>query len=133
MQPLIRASRLGVAVVVLSSCGPQVHSTILSSTTYPPKPADAPIVLFMTKVPTCPYEEIGTVTVSEGAFAGGENTFGPAMMKRARKMGGDAVVGFQRGSRTGGLVQVAPGVVVATEEASRTGVVIRFKRSDCTS
>jgi hypothetical protein len=85
----------------------------------------------MTKAPSCPYEELGLVSVSEGAFAGGVDTYLPKMKERAQRMGGDALLGYKQESRTSGAVAVAPGVVGVTNEAMHSATVIRFTDPAC--
>jgi hypothetical protein len=118
-----------VSAALLVACGPTVSSTLFVPA--PAMPRDHPITVFMTKAPECPYEELGIVTVSEGAFAGGADTYVLAMKDRARKMGGDALLGYKQGSRTSGAVAVAPGVVGVANEEVHSATVIRFRDASC--
>lgn len=118
-----------VSVALLVACGPTISSAVFVLA--PTMPRDHPITVFMTKAPECPYEELGVVTVSEGAFAGGVDTYVPAMKDRARKMGGDALLGYKQGSRTSGAVAVAPGVVGIANEEMHSATVIRFRDASC--
>ncbi len=118
-----------ILVGLLSGCGPTISSSVFIAA--PPKPRDHVVAVFMTKAPSCPYEEIGIVTASEGAFAGGVDTYFPAMKDRARKMGGDALLGYKQGSRPSGAVAVAPGVVGVANEEVHSATVIRFTDASC--
>ncbi len=118
-----------VSVTSLVACGPTVSSSVFVRA--PSMPRDHPIIVFMTKAPECPYEELGLVTVSEGAFAGGVDTYMPAMMNRARQMGGDALLGYKQESRTAGAVAVAPGVIGVANEEMHSATVVRFKDPSC--
>lgn len=92
----------------------------------PRKAVDAPIEIFVTKLPTRPYEEIGMahakspVGVNDKSF---EN-----LKYRARKLGGDAVIVRESGGTTGnamigGTHFVTVGVVIAwTDVAPADGV-----------
>lgn len=114
---------------LVSGCGPTVSSSVF--TPAPPKATDHPVAVFMTKTPSCPYEEIGVVSVSEGAFSGGVDTYLPALKDRARKMGGDALLGYRLGSRASGATAVAPGVVGLANEEMHSATVVRFTDPAC--
>lgn len=83
------------------------------------------------RVPECPYQELATVTASEGALAGGVNTYLPAMKRRARELGGDALVGYKTANTTAGYVAVAPNVTAAVDGEIHSAVVVRFTKPDC--
>jgi uncharacterized protein YbjQ (UPF0145 family) len=55
----------------------------------------------------------------------------PAMKKRARALGGDALIGYKTANATTGYVAVAPNVVAATEGEIHSAVVVRFTKPDC--
>jgi hypothetical protein len=121
----------GPALLLLTvGCGPQISSSVF--VTAPPKSPDHEILVFLTRTPECPYEELGTIKASEGAFAGGVSTYMPAIKKRARELGGDALVAYKTASTTTGYVAVAPSVVAAAEGEIHSAVVVRFTKPDCT-
>jgi len=119
-------------ISTISNCGPVVKVTRLSQIPLQPKAKDDPISVFMSKAPRCPYEEIAIISTSEGAFAGGMETFVDAMKAKARVMGGDALLLGQLGTRTEGYVAIAPGVIGAAEGKTLTAIVIHFLNKDCT-
>lgn len=120
-----------ITLVMPSSCGPVVKVTKLSNTPLESKAQGAPILVFMTKVPRCPYEEIAIINTSEGAFAGGMETFVEAMKVKARSLGGDALLLGELGTKTEGYIALSPGLVAAAEGKTQTAVVIRFIHRDC--
>ncbi len=121
-----------VLVILLSSnCGPVIKVTKLSSGVLPPKAQNAPVKVYMTNAPGCPYEEIAIVNTSEGAFAGGMDTFVESMKVKARALGGDALILGKLGTQTTGYVAVAPNILAAAEGNTLTGVIIRFLQQDC--
>jgi len=116
-------------IALAAACGPQISSSVIVKS--PPQPADHDIQVFLTRVPECPYQELGTVKASEGALAGGVNTYLPAMKRRARELGGDALVGYKIADTTAGYVAVAPNVTAAVEGEIHSAVVVRFTNPDC--
>ncbi len=124
------ASTLAIAVV---GCGPQLHTTVLTDMRPAPRAVDAPIQVFLTQRPKCPFTELATLKAAPGAFAGGPETYLPAMRKRARELGGDALIGYDQRSTVQGYVEVAPGVVAAAKGEEHRAVVIRFTDPACTS
>ena len=120
-----------IIFICFNSCGPVVNYSKLTDDSFPPKPKGTPIGIFMSKTPTCPYEEIGIVNVSEGAFSGGMETFIEAMKVKARKWGGDAIILSDLGTRTSGYIELTPGVVGAAESKTQTGIIIKFTNPEC--
>lgn len=94
---------------------------------FAPRPGDHPILLFSSRLPSCPYEEVGLVRVDRGDFGSSMQTMLDRFRQRARDMGGDAVVGV-------GLTQSVQGGVLPMSVSSRDGLagtVIRFTDEDC--
>jgi hypothetical protein len=120
-----------VLTTVLSNCGPAIKVLRLSEIPLQPKHKDAPILVFMTKAPTCPYKEIAIITTSEGAFAGGMETFVDAMKLKAQELGADALLLGEMGSETQGYIAVAPGVLAAATGSTLKAVAILFLDQDC--
>ena len=89
----LRACLAVVATVTLLGCGLKIRTTPLSGP-YPPRPADAEVLVWSVAIPECPFEEVGLLTVREGY-----NASGPAvlvgMKQEARRMGGDALIGLR--------------------------------------
>ena len=85
----------------------------------------------MRNAPKCPYEEVAIVYTSEGAFAGGADTFVESMKAKARVLGADAIILGELGTKTTGYVAVAPNILVAAEGNTLTGIVIRFLNQSC--
>ena len=77
---------------LISSCGPIIQYTTIMDTPIAERPVDAKIRVYTTKVPRCQYEEVGTVRASNGLVFGGASTYVKAMKKKAREVGGDAIL-----------------------------------------
>jgi hypothetical protein len=124
-----KRTAVSVFPILLVACGPAVQSAPFHSV--PPRPADHQIVLFSTKLPTCPYEEVGLVT---GHRRHGFNSYESvleAMKDRAREMGGDAIVALSQQQTVNGGTVVGKAVSINTSEGL-SGTVIRFTESSCT-
>lgn len=126
---MLRRSPCYVILLLVLACGPEISSATF--VVAPPKPVDHEVAVFLTRPPDCAYQELGTVSASEGAFSGGASTYVPAMKKRARQMGGDALIGYKMANATTGLVAVAPGILATTEGEVHSAVVVRFTKPDC--
>jgi hypothetical protein len=116
-------------VLLVAACGPAVRSAPFK--TVPPRPTDHQIVLFSTKLPTCPYEEIGLITAQRRHGFNSYESVLEAMKSRAREMGGDAVVALDQQQTVNGGTVIGKTVNINTGEAL-TGTVIRFTDSGCT-
>jgi hypothetical protein len=115
--------------VLLTACGPAVRSAHFKSV--PPRPTDHQIVLFSTKLPACPYEELGLITAQRRHGFNSYESVLEAMKARARRMGGDAVVALNQQQTVNGGTVIGKTVSINTGEAL-TGTVIRFTESGCT-
>jgi hypothetical protein len=113
------------------SCAPTIEMQRLNNQQYLAKPSDAPITVFYTKAPKCPYDEIGVVKATEGDLAGGRNTFIEAMKNKAREVGGDALLLNQVTSSNAGYVAFTPGLIAPLDVESQSATIIRFKNTDC--
>ncbi len=118
---------LVAAVMVLSDCAPTVTATSLLPA--PPQPADHEILLFSAKVPSCPFDELGLVSVEEGYGGSSDGKLLVALQRQARRMGGDAVVKLTHG-RLSSDVTVA-GSSFNTTSTLLSGTVIRFTDASC--
>lgn len=104
-----------LTVILVLGCAPQTHVTRLSPTTYQAASADAPVQLYSQQHPSCPFEELALVTASASGFSfASSDGLVRALSKRARRLGGHALVG---------VGFLAHGGMSAT--------VIRFTQSDC--
>ena len=119
-------SRSGLMVATLlaaAACAPKVRSAVFMESTM--APPDQQIRYYSTKVPTCPYAELGLIKVERAMFWNSLQDLLKAAGKRAREMGGDAIVGVREVPQVTGS-----GENVSTNEAL-TGTVIRFKDRGC--
>jgi len=116
-------------VLLVAACGPAVRSAPFK--TVPPRPTDHQIVLFSTKLPTCPYEELGLITAQRRHGFNSYESVLEAMKVRAREMGGDAVVALNQQQTVNGGTVVGKAVSINTDQAV-SGTVIRFTESGCT-
>ena len=113
----IRACLAVAATVTLLGCGLSIRTTPLSGP-YPPRPADAEVLVWSVDIPECPFEELGLMTVREGYGARGPAVL-VGMKREARRMGGDALIGLRfASSRSGGR----PGL---------SATVVRFSSAEC--
>ena len=87
----------------------------LSPARYAARSEDTPIQLYSSHLPTCAFEEIAIVTAQRESWMISWNAVVGALRKKARHLGGDA------------LVRVGFG-----DNGEITGTVIRFARQDCT-
>ena len=104
-------------LLLFASCSPVVHSTSLSAR-HTPRPAESPVLTYSVRAPECAYEEIALLTVERGPPFSREQPL-DAREKRARQLGGDAIVG---------LTQLPP-----SEEfrGGLSGTVVRFVNESC--
>jgi hypothetical protein len=87
----------------------------LASAPYEPRPADHPIRLFSSQLPTCPFDEIAIVSARREFNLVSTAAVTEALRKKARELGGDALV----------RVSFLEG------DAVLSGTVIRFKDGSC--
>jgi hypothetical protein len=113
---------------LLVACGPAVRSAPFKSV--PARPPDHEIMLFSTKLPSCPYDEIGLVTAKPEYRWNSHEDVLEALKQRARKMGGDAVVGLSQQQTVNGGTVWGSTVNINSSDAL-TGTVIRFTEEGC--
>lgn len=113
--------------IPLAACGARVSSASFIEAA--PKPPEHEIRLYSTKLPTCPYEEVGLVRSQRGEFGSLDGAL-EALMRRARQMGGDAVVGLGQGVSVAGGTAIGDISTVSSQEVL-AGTVIRFTDAGC--
>jgi len=115
----------------LVACAPGVRSILFDAAhPLPPRPPGAPVRMFSTERPQCPFDEIGTVSAEGGSLLSSEKIV-QGLQDRARAMGGDAIIGVTQGSRSQ-TSTYAPGRVTTGSMTTLTGTVIRFTDPSCT-
>jgi hypothetical protein len=117
--------------LVLSACVTAVSSAPFVSRA--PNPADHEIRLYSTRLPTCPYEDIGLVHAKRrdlGVARTSLESAVDAVRRRAREMGGDAVVALGRTQTVDGGTVVGNTVSLGVAEGL-AGTVIRFTDASC--
>jgi hypothetical protein len=117
---------LCLTLSIVAGCGPRVRSARFGEQPAP-REGGPPTQVFSTKLPECPYEELGLVRVEKGHGLTSMQAMLDAMRDRARRMGGDAVVGVGHISAVEG--SVAAGSV--TTAGGLAGTVIRYTDSAC--
>ncbi|MGH7464046.1 MAG: hypothetical protein ACREK1_02660 [Longimicrobiales bacterium] len=118
---------LPIWTISLIACGPAVSSAVFTDAA--PRGPDHEIQVFSTKLPSCPYEEVGLVRAKRRGFASLQDVL-TAVRERAREMGGDAVIAMgQTESVTGGVG--AENVVSVSSQEGLAGTVIRFADRNC--
>jgi hypothetical protein len=127
---LTRAAVL-LAVVMTTACAPQVRSVRFDGAAEP-RPDTHPIRIYSSRVPDCPYEEMGLVRAREAPAAIGTSMEAllEAMRVRARRMGGDAIVGIAQAGTPDG--SPASGVSLNASDGL-SGTVVRFTDPACTT
>ena len=104
-----------LAVILVLGCAPHTHVTQLSPTKHESAPPDALVQLYSQKLPTCPFEELALVTASSGGLSfASSGGLVRALSKRARNLGGHALVG-----------------VGFLPHGGMSATVIRFTQDDC--
>lgn len=134
MRRVLRLSSTIIYVAFICGCVPSVSVTPLLDSGLPPRDDTAPIAVYYTKVPVCPYEEIAILeaTPSELDMVGtSESMFVDALKKKARELGGSALILGPAYRSISSLSRDATGNVQVNETSSQEGVVIRFTSSDC--
>jgi hypothetical protein len=86
----------------------------LSPVRYEPRSSEASIPLYSSQLPTCPFEEVAIVKARRETWIVSTGAAVDALRKKARQMGGDALVGVGFGTNS-----------------DVTATVIRFQRGDC--
>jgi hypothetical protein len=115
---------LCVSFFLLASCERDVRSTTFAE--YPPRDPNHPILVFAHNMPECPSVEVGEVTSRTQPTS---DVRIEAIRKRAREMGGDAVVNLTWSD--GGSEGTAEGTGTAMPGAALSATVIRFTDPDC--
>ena len=114
-------SCLAVVVAASAACAPSVGVTPLGGT-FEPRPDLAEVAVYTTQVPECPYREIAIVTAYKAELRPdkGLNDVLAALKKRARTLGGDALVGVHL-VHSGG----------ESSRAGYSGTAVRFTEDTC--
>jgi hypothetical protein len=86
----------------------------LSPARYESRSSEAPVPLYSSQLPTCPFEEVAIVKARRETWLVSTGATVDALRNKARQMGGDA------------LVQLGFGT-----NSDVTATVIRFQRDDC--
>lgn len=127
-----------LGLVLLAGCAPTVQTVTFRSPPPAARPADAPVRIYELQRPTCPFEEVGRVTVSRRNKFTSLQAMNAALMAAARAIGGDAIVAFsQEREVTGATAVVDPDapLVVGTTRVRRSpvlgGIVVRFTDPSC--
>lgn len=113
--------------LALAACGPAVSSANFRSAA--PRSPDRQIAIFATQLPTCPYDEIGVVRGKRRALASLQDVLA-TIQKRAREMGGDAIIGVGQTTNIQGGTAVDNFVTIESQEGL-AGTVIRFRDPGC--
>lgn len=102
--------------LLAAACAPMVNSTALGPA-HPPRSSESEILLFSVRIPECPFEEIGLLTVERapGPFVSAKGAL-RAIKNRAGEMGGDAVIGLSQLAVTEGFNGGLAGTVVRFDE-----------------
>lgn len=130
MTPTRRALILLVAAATFG-CGPAVNSMSFISPALPPTPSDYPIRFYGQSHPKCPFEEVGSVSARRKSKLTSMDKVMDGLRDRARKMGGEAVIGIGEKTETRGAIFTGP-TIVANRDEVVSGTVIRFTDPACT-
>lgn len=115
----MRSLTVAMFVCAVAACAPTMRTTMIGAERAPAaEPGE--ILVFSSKVPECPYDEIALVTAKRGEFdLVGKGDLLSTLKQRAHELGGHAIVGLAELPRT------------EVEGPSLSGTVVRFKSSDC--
>ena len=130
----MRTPRSLPLLLLLVGCGPSVQSAVYAPNAPGSRPDDAPVRIYQSTRPTCAFEEIGLVRVRPRNSTHSLEDLLTAMRKRARAMGGDAIIGLSATETPDGAVLVpSPSVSVASISSSPlyTGTVVHFTDPAC--
>jgi hypothetical protein len=132
-RPSFRPGLAGALLVLgvtfsLAGCAPNVRGVWFDERPAP-RPADHPIQLYSTRVPECPYEEVGLIQSRESTLAlrTPMQDVLDALRRGAREMGGDAVILRPIEATSAGGESAAP----LNPSAGLGGTVIRFTDPNC--
>lgn len=109
-------------------CAPATRVTVFQH--HPPKPDNYPIIIYRTKLPECPYDEIGIVSSRQRNKLITMEQVIESIKQKARQMGGDAVIGLSEVNESQGAVVSNNGFVLDRDPVL-SGTVIKFKDLDC--
>ena len=109
-----------ILICITVACAPKTR-TIMLGTDRTPDTDPSDILVYSSKVPECPFEEIALVTAVQGAFdyRGGLEAALDALKQKAHALGGHAIVGLEDRPKT------------KAEGPSLSGTVVRFTSDDC--
>jgi hypothetical protein len=115
----------GASALFLACAGrPHVRSVPFGS--FPSQPPDHEVSLYSTKMPECPYEEVGLVSGERRGLGASDEQVLAAVIRQARKMGGDAIVGIGQVRHVSG-----GGQSVSVDTMPLSGTVVRFTDPHC--
>jgi hypothetical protein len=117
---------VAVVLVSLAGCGASTQSARFIQAA--PTPDTQPISYFSTRMPTCPYEELGVI---QGYPYTGLTRLKlqkvlDNMTAEARRMGGHAIIGIAQTGGAGAGTEGEPAIGLF-------GTVVRFASSECTT
>ena len=116
-----RIACLALMMSVLIGCAAATRSTRFSQ--FPPRSLDHEIRIYRTTLPDRPFVEVGTVSARQRNKLIPMGSVLESLKVEARKMGGDAIIGFSE-------VNEAQGFVGNTGQLDRdpvlSGTVVRF-------
>lgn len=120
-----RSHLLLLLLAIVGGCGASTRATPFVPGKHAPRPADAPVRMFSTRIPACEYEELGLLRAEARTGLTPWQRVVDAFLARAREMGGDGVI-VKQGRE---LRSASEGEVVADDVLS--GTVIRFTGPGC--
>ena len=120
-----------VSLVLLGACAPAVRSMMFVSPGPSPRGPEHKVRLYRDERPACPYEEIGLVRARRTHIFISMRQMEESLRARARRMGGDAVVGISERSELQSVAVSHLGVRIDSDPVY-SGTVVRFTDPDCT-
>jgi hypothetical protein len=123
-----RSSFIPLAALLFAACGASVHSARF--VTRDPRPPGQEVIVYSSKLPECAYEEIGVVTGSPRTGFTSMQDVLEAVRERARKLGGDAIVGLGPARHVSGASVVGETISIDSK-TSLSGTVVRFTDEGC--
>jgi hypothetical protein len=111
--------------LLMAGCAPTIRTTTFLSQLPAPRPADHPVRIYYSKLPACPFDEIGLLSASRPHLLVSEADVQAGLIDQVRRMGGDALVNVTQHSEVSGS-----GEYVGTTAALQ-GTVVRFTEPTC--
>jgi hypothetical protein len=125
-----RPAAVALCALLAAACGPAVTLVRLDPEPAEPRPSDQVVRMYSTQRPRCAYRELGLVTGRRRNGLVSMDRVVDAMRRRAREIGGDAIVEVATRSVVSGGA-ASDGAISLGSEPVVSGTVVRFTDASC--